>query len=74
VKNEMNFNIFKFYEKILFRKLKLNSYWNRLKSEQKLINQFKKIFGNKKETIVCFGDYEQRKHMKFKKPIKGKCM
>ena len=73
-KNEMNFKLFKFYEKELFRKLKLNGYWNRLKSEQKLINQFKKIFGNEKETIICFGDYEQRKHMKFKEPIKGKGM
>jgi len=73
-KNEMNYNLFKFYEKVLFRKLKLNGYWNRLKSEQKLINQFKKKFGNEKETIICFGDYEQRKHMKFKEPIKGKGM
>ena len=73
-KNEMNFNIFKFYEKELFRKLKLNGYCNRLKSEHKLIHQFKKIYGNEKETIICFGDYEQRKHMKFKEPIKGKGM
>ena len=73
-KNEMNYHLFKFYEKELFRKLKLNGYCNRLKSEQKLINQFKKIFGNEKETILCFGDYEQRKHMKFKEPIKGKGM
>ena len=73
-KNIMNYHLFKFYEKELFRKLKLNSYCNRLKSEQKLINQFKKIFGNEKETIICFGDYEQRKHMKFKEPIKGKGM
>ena len=73
-KNEMNYKLFEFYEKHLFRKLKLNGYWNRLKSEQKLINQFKKKFGNEKDVIVCFGDYEQRKHMKFKEPIKGKGM
>ena len=70
----MNYKLFKFYEKNLFRKIKLNGYWNRLKSEQKLINQFKKIFGDDKETVVCFGDYEQKKHMKFKEPIKGKGM
>ena len=29
---------------------------------------------DEKETIICFGDYEQRKHMKFKEPIKGKGM
>ena len=28
-----------FYKKELFRKLKLNGYWNRLKSEQQLINR-----------------------------------
>ena len=47
---------------------------NRLNSKQKMINQFKKIFGNQNETIVCFGDFEQKKHMKFKEPIKGKGM
>ena len=73
-KNEMNYKLFEFYEKHLFRKLKLNGYWNRLKSEQKLINQFKKKFGDEKDTIICIGDYEQRKHMKFKEPIKGKGM
>ena len=70
----MNYKLFEFYEKHLFRKLKLNGYWNRLKSEQKLINQFKKKFGDEKDTIICIGDYEQRKHMKFKEPIKGKGM
>ena len=43
---------------------------NRLRSEQRLINTFCKIFG--KDVIVCFGDYEQRKHMKFKEPVKGR--
>ena len=37
-----------------------------LKFEQKLINQFKKIFGNEKETIICFGDFEQSKSMEIK--------
>ena len=73
-KNEMNYHLCKFYQKELYRKLKLNGYWNRLKSEQKLINQFKKIFGKPEETIVYFGDYEQRKHMKYKEAIKGKGM
>ena len=34
----------------------------------------KKIFGNENEVIVCFGDYEQKNHMKFKEPTKGKGM
>ena len=73
-KNEMNNNIMKFYEKSLFRKLKLNGYLNRKKTEQKMINRFTKTFGNKNDVIVCFGDYEQKKHMKFKEPIKGRGM
>ena len=32
-KNEMNYHLCKFYQKELYRKLKLNGYWNRLKSE-----------------------------------------
>lgn len=71
-KNEINSKLFTFYEKRLFRKLKLNGYWNRLRSEQKMINRFKSIFGKPDETIVCVGDWEQRKHRKYKEPIKGK--
>ena len=59
-KNEVNIKLFKFYENYIFRKLKLNSYINRLKSEQKLITRFKKIFGESKDTIICIGDWEQR--------------
>ena len=70
-KNEVNIKLFKFYENYIFRKLKLNSYTNRLKSEQQLIKRFKKIFGEPKDTIVCIGDWEQRKHRKFKEPTKG---
>ena len=71
-KNEINSKLFNFYEKELSRKLKLSGYWNRLKSEQRMINRFKSIFGKPNETVVCIGDFEQRKHRKFKEPIKGK--
>jgi transposase len=47
---------------------------NRKKNEQKLINNFKKIFGKPEETIVIFGNFEQKQHMKYKEPIKGKGM
>ena len=43
---------------------------NRLKNEQKLMNKFQKVFGDKNDVVVCFGDFEQRKHMKYKEPIK----
>ena len=39
-----------------------------------MINRFEKMLGNPEETIVCFGDYEQRKHMKYTEAIKGKGM
>ena len=73
-KSEINHILFTFYEKYIFRKLRLQSYRNTKKSEQKMINQFKKIFGNENDVVVCFGDYEQKQHMKFKEATKGKGM
>jgi hypothetical protein len=66
LKNNVNGKLFGFYENYLFRKLKLISYINMLKSEQKLINQFKRTFGNPEEVVIGIGDFEQRKHRKFK--------
>ena len=71
-KNEINKLIWKCYEQHIFRKLKLNGYMNRLRSEQKMLMRFTKLFGSSRDTIVCFGDWEQRKHRKYKEPIKGK--
>jgi hypothetical protein len=71
-KNEINHKLFQFYERYIFRKLKLNGYINRKRNEQKMINKFKKIFGNPDDVVICFGDFEQHKHMKYKEPIKGK--
>ena len=73
-KSEINGLLFSFYEKYIFRKLRLQSYRNTKKSEQKMINNFKRIFGNEKDVVVCFGDYEQKQHMKFKEATKGKGM
>jgi hypothetical protein len=73
-KSEINNILYKFYETYIFRKLLLQSYRNTKKSEQKMINQFKKVFGNEKDVVVCFGDYEQKQHMKFKEATKGKGM
>lgn len=60
-KSEINGMLFSFYEKYIFRKLRLQSYRNTKRSEQKMLNNFKRIFGNEKDVIVCFGDYEQKK-------------
>jgi hypothetical protein len=73
-KSEINGMLFKFYEKYIFRKLRLQSYRNTKKSEQKMLNNFKRIFGNEKEVVVCFGDYEQKQQMKYKEATKGKGM
>ena len=73
-KSEINAMLFAFYEKYIFRKLRLQSYRNTKKSEQKMLNNFKRIFGNEKDVIVCFGDYEQKQQMKYKEPTKGKGM
>ncbi len=70
-KSEINNKLYKFYEKYIFRKLKLNGYINRKKNEQKMINNFKKIFGKPNEVIICAGDFEQKQHMKYKEPVKG---
>ena len=71
VKNSMNYHLTKFYKRDIFRKLKLNGYMNRKRSEQRMINNFKKKFGNSNNVIIAIGDYEQKKHMKFKEPTKG---
>jgi uncharacterized protein YbcI len=73
-KSKINSVLLKFYETYIFRKLKLQSYRNTKRSEQRMINRFKKIFGEKEDVVVCFGDFEQKKHMKYKEPIKGKGM
>ena len=70
-KNEINNVLFGFYRKDLFRKLKFSGYINTKRNEQKMISNFKKIFGNPEDTIICIGDWEQKKQMKFKEPTKG---
>ena len=71
-KNLLNQQLFTFYETEIFRKLKLNGYLNRQASEQKMIRQFIEKFGDPAETFVCIGDFEQKQHMKYKEPVKGK--
>jgi hypothetical protein len=70
-KSEINNKLYKFYEKYIFRKLKLNGYINKKKHEQKMINNFTKIFGKPEEVIITIGDWEQKKQMKYKEATKG---
>ena len=73
-KNEVNARLAPFYSAYIFRKLKLGSYSLQLRrqiTEARLLARFKKLFGGPEETIVAIGDFEQRKHRKYKEPIKG---
>jgi hypothetical protein len=72
VKNSQNQKLWNFYQKEIFRKLNLNTYLNTLKSEQKLINNMKKKFGESKNSVICIGDWDQKSQMKFMEPTKGK--
>jgi hypothetical protein len=71
-KNRINHILFKFYSKELFRKLKFGKYINIKRNEQKMINNFKKTYGNPENVVICIGDWEQRKQMKYKEPTLGK--
>ena len=71
-KNRINVYLKKFYSKEIFRKFKLDTFINIKRDEQNMINEFKKKYGNPDEIVICFGDFEEKKHMKFKEPTKGK--
>jgi hypothetical protein len=71
-KNKLNDKLFKFYENEIFRKLRLDSYINKMQNEQKMIKEFIATFGEPKDTIICIGDFEQKHQMKYKEPTKGK--
>ena len=73
-KNKANVYLKKFYEQELFRKFKLSGFINTKRDEQNMINNFKAKFGNEKDVVICFGDFEQKNHMKFHEPTIGKGM
>ena len=70
-KNRINHVLFDFYGKHLFRKLKFGRHINIKRNEQKMMNNFKKIYGGPEEVVICIGDWEQRKQMKYKEPTLG---
>ena len=62
------------YNKPIIRKLKLQAYRNKLKSEQNLIKNFKNQFvteTNNNQIVICVGDWSQQRQMKFKEPTIG---
>jgi len=71
-KNEVNNVLNNFYQNKLYRKQKLCSFILRNKSEQRMLNKFKEKYGKPENVVIGFGDYDQKRHMKFKEPVKGK--
>ena len=73
-KNELSHILSSHYEKNIYRKLKWYSFINKQRSEAKMINNFKEKFGDQKNTLVVFGDWNETKSRKFHEPTKGKGM
>jgi len=71
-KNELNFKLFDFYARPVFRKLKWYEHINQQRSEAKMLNRFEKKFGPPEKTLVVFGDWCENGHMKHSEPTKGK--
>ena len=70
-KNRINNILFGFYAKHLFRKLKFGRHINIKRNEQQMISNFRKMYGNPDEVVICIGDWEQRQQMKYKEPTLG---
>ncbi|HEX5486026.1 MAG TPA: zinc ribbon domain-containing protein [Limnobacter sp.] len=68
----MNSKISAFYEARWHRKQKLNGYFNRCRTEARLLQRVRKIFGKPEKVVIGIGDWAQRHHRKFKEPVKGK--
>lgn len=73
-KNHVNELLMNHYAKPIYRRLRWKSYINKKRSEQRLINLFSAHYGKSNNVVLCFGDFEQKKHMKFKEPTMGKGM
>lgn len=70
-KNRINNILFDFYAKQLFRKLKFGRYINIKRNEQKMVSDFRKLYGDPENVVICIGDWEQRQQMKYKEPTLG---
>ena len=71
-KNEINNYLYSYYEKKLYRTLNWYGYINKQRSEAKMVNNFKKTFGNCNKVLICYGDWSQSETMKNQEPTKGK--
>ena len=75
VKNAFAIEFQEFYEQDWHRRLKLNTRVNEKRSKDNFLNRFQATFGTPSETVVVFGDWEQRLGRSFgKEPTIGKGM
>ena len=61
-----------FYGDAVFRRLSYQTYINKRKSESKMINNFKKLYGGPDKVVIAIGDWNQKQQMKFRPPSLGK--
>ena len=71
-KNKLNEQLFDYYKKELYRKLKWYRFINTQRTEDNFINRFNDKFGDNKNTIVALGDFQEKTFMKYKEPTKTK--
>jgi hypothetical protein len=72
VKIKINKIIIEHYEEEVYRKYKWYGFINRQKTDQKMINKFKKKFGKPEEVGILIGDFDEKgKYMKGLPPTKG---
>ncbi len=71
-KNHANSVVCKHYEQEEYRTMRWHAKINRRRSEDRMVNNFEKVFGRPDDVILAFGDWEQRQQMKYKEPTLGK--
>jgi hypothetical protein len=73
-KNEINSILTDFYNQKCHRNNRFKKFVLTQKSEANMINRFEETLGSPDDTIVFFGDFEQKTQMKNKDPTKGKSL
>ena len=70
-KTKLNDKVRQFYENELYRKLKWRTWIYQRKSEDKFLNRIENTYGNKKDLLLCYGNWSNNKQMKYIMPTKG---
>ena len=56
------------YKRTIYRKLKWNTYINTHRSEDMMLNNFRKKFGSYQNAVIILGDYSEKNHKKGNEP------